>query len=601
MMKNIFLLYAVIGLYVIGYCDCRATDINPAVLQAETQRIATIEKAKPSVLSIFESSGRGGGSGVIISSDGYALTNFHVVQPCGAAMKCGMADGLIYDAVLVGLDPTGDVALIKLLGRENFPCAEMADSDQVRAGENVLAMGNPFLLSTNLQPTVTFGIISGVHRYQFPSGTLLEYTDCLQTDASINPGNSGGPLFDAKGMLIGINGRCSFDKRGRVSVGVGYAITINQIKNFLGDLKSGRVIDHASLGARITTDGEGRVVVAEILEQSDAFRRGLRDSDEIISFAGRQISTTNGFKNVLGILPKGWRVPLSYRRDGKRYDILVRLTGLHHQEELLKALEGHKPEEPLPLPPPDEEQKSKNPKPGDKPGNQKKLNPRQGRSPIATIPVAEIPEIVKKLFQDKRGYANYYFNKLNQDRIWTLWNGRCHLADQRGMWSMSGSLPNGGTFNFELSDNQVEYRAPSLQLQWTPGDNCGASLDPPHSGGLLASLYLWRRLAVEGFSRFGVVTYFGAAPLIGHEGLADVIIGTHKGVECRFYFDAAEGNLIAMEMFPDDDADPCELYFSRYRDVGGRMIPGRIEIRYADEVYGFLSINEFTLEKTTVK
>ena len=84
-----------------------------------------------------------------------------------------------------------------------------------------------------------------------PAGTLLEYTDCLQTDASINPGNSGGPLFDAEGRLIGINGRGSFEKRGRVNVGVGYAISINQIKNFLGYLHSGRIVDHATLGARV--------------------------------------------------------------------------------------------------------------------------------------------------------------------------------------------------------------------------------------------------------------------------------------------------------------------------------------------------------------
>ncbi len=164
-------------------------------------------------------------------------------------MKCGMADGRLYDAVLVGIDPTGDVALIKLLGRDDFPHAELGDSDQVRVGDWVFAMGNPFLLATDLQPTVTYGIISGVHRYQFPSGTILEYADCLQTDASINPGNSGGPLFDDHGRLIGINGRGSFEKRGRVAVGAGYAISINQIKNFLGDLHSGRVVDHATLGA----------------------------------------------------------------------------------------------------------------------------------------------------------------------------------------------------------------------------------------------------------------------------------------------------------------------------------------------------------------
>ncbi len=590
-----------IGVCALGRRCAPGAEPDQAVLDAEAGRIAIIEKAKPAVLSIFESQGRGGGSGVAISVDGYALTNFHVVEPCGTAMKCGMADGRVYDAVLVGLDPTGDVALIKLLGRDDFPFAEMADSDQVRTGDRVLAMGNPFLLSTNLQPTVTCGIISGVHRYQFPSGTLLEYTDCLQTDASINPGNSGGPLFDAAGRLIGINGRCSFDKRGRVSVGVGYAISINQIKNFLSDLKSGRIVDHATLGARVTTDEAGRVVVAEILEQCDAFRRGLRENDEIVNFSGRPVSTANGFKNILGILPKGWRVPLSYRRDGKRYDILVRLPGLHNQEELLQAVESHRPEEPLPLPPPDEQSKPKTPKPGENPNNQKKPVPGGRRPAAAPASEAEIPEIVKKYYQQKRGYANYYFNKMNQERIWKAWSGRCHLADQRGPWSISGSLPNGGTFNIELSDSLAVLKGPSLQSQWTVSDDLGTALNLPHSGGLLPALYLWRRLAVEGLARFGEVYYLGVAPLAGREGLADVIAGTHNSLDCRFYFDPAEGNLLAMEMFAEEEADPCEVYFSQYHEVDGRMLPGSMEVRYADEVFAIFTINEFHFDKTVDK
>ena len=110
------------------------------------------------------------------------------------------------------------------------------------------------------------------------SDTLLEYTDCLQTDAAINPGNSGGPLFDSLGRLIGINGRGSFDKRGRVCVGVGYAVSINQIKNFLGVLHSGRIVDHASLGASVeSNETDGQVMVKDdILTTSDAYRRGLR-------------------------------------------------------------------------------------------------------------------------------------------------------------------------------------------------------------------------------------------------------------------------------------------------------------------------------------
>src|SRR3954454_5155459 len=187
-----------------------------------------------------------------------------------------MADGRLYEAVIVGIDPTGDVALIKLLGRDDFPTAVMANSDDVKIGDWRFAVGNPFLLATDVQPTVTFGIVSGTHRCQPPAGTILEYTDCIQTDAAINPGNSGGPVINASGVFVGINGRGSFEKRGRVNVGVGYAISINQIKNFLGCLKSGRIVDHATLGATVSTDAEHRVLVDDILDDSDAYRRGLR-------------------------------------------------------------------------------------------------------------------------------------------------------------------------------------------------------------------------------------------------------------------------------------------------------------------------------------
>ncbi|MDP6060018.1 MAG: trypsin-like peptidase domain-containing protein, partial [Pirellulaceae bacterium] len=288
-----------------------ADDVPEVVLQAQRQRTEAIARAVASAISVFSADGNGGGSGVVISADGYALSNFHVTSPVGEYMQCSMSDGRLYDAVIVGLDPTGDVALIKLFGRDDFPTAVMADSNEVRAGDWCFAIGNPFLLATDFQPTVTYGIVSGVHRYQFPAGTILEYADCIQTDASINPGNSGGPLFNAEGRLIGINGRGSFEKRGRVNVGLGYAISINQIKNFMGHLRSGRIVDHATLGATVSVDQDGRVVVSNILESSDAYRRGLRYGDEVLRFGGRQIGSVNGFKNVLGIYPRGWRVPLT--------------------------------------------------------------------------------------------------------------------------------------------------------------------------------------------------------------------------------------------------------------------------------------------------
>ena len=108
---------------------------DPAVVQAEDQRAAAIAKASAATVAVFDSAGAGGGSAVLISPDGFAVTNFHVTAPCGAAMKCGLNDGKLYDAVIVGIDPVGDVALIQLLGRDDFPVAEIADSDQVRVGD----------------------------------------------------------------------------------------------------------------------------------------------------------------------------------------------------------------------------------------------------------------------------------------------------------------------------------------------------------------------------------------------------------------------------------------------------------------------------------
>src|SRR5262249_39948636 len=156
----------------------------------------------------------------------------------------------------------------------------------------------------------------------------LEYTDCIQIDTSINPGNSGGPLFSMDGEVIGINGRGSFEKRGRVNSGVGYAISINQIKNFLGHMRVGLDSDHASLGAMVGTSERedeigSKMLVRSILENSDAHRRGLDVGDELLSFAGRPMTSVNQFKNVVGLYPKGWRMPLVFRRNNERQEILV--------------------------------------------------------------------------------------------------------------------------------------------------------------------------------------------------------------------------------------------------------------------------------------
>ncbi|HTU26187.1 MAG TPA: trypsin-like peptidase domain-containing protein [Pirellulales bacterium] len=604
-----------------------AVEVDPAVRAAETNRVAVVERASAPSVAVFAPGGQGGGSGVVISPDGYALSNFHVTQACGAAMKCGMVDGRLYDAVIVGVDPTGDVALIKLLGRDDFPVAEMADSDRVRTGDGCFTIGNPFLLATDFKPSVAYGVISGVHRYQYPAGTLLEYADCLQADAAINPGNSGGPLFDDQGRLIGINGRGSFEKRGRVNVGVGYAISINQIKNFLGHLKSGRVVDHATLGARVASDAQRRVVVDDILSSSDAFRRGLRYGDEVLNFAGRPTGSVNGFKNALGIYPKGWRVPLTYRREDRIVDILVRLAGVHAEVELAELLDaqvepdkaphgphGRRPQAPkpgekrpdgrrpdAPRPPDGKLPDGKTPdeKPADKPADDDAPGaPRDPEKPqLAGGRAAQpMPTIVKEHFIARPGYVNYYFNQLNTDRVWRALASRGDLSALAGRWRISGTVASGGEFEIELSDRLAIVRIPGGEAKCDLTGSLDQSLGPPGSGGLLVTLAMWRRLLAAGPKQFGDLYYLGTNPVPDRSGLADVLVGTHGGVETHFLVDPGDGGLRQVEMWPDDGADPCELYFADYQEHDGRMLPGKVEVHFGDAVYQVFECKRFAFE-----
>lgn len=577
--------------------------IPAEVLRAEKYRMEVLARIAPTVVAIFSPSGAGGGSGVLISPDGYALTNFHVAYPDGPAAKCGLSDGKLYDAVLVGVDPVGDVALVKLLGRDDFPYAELGDSDQVQPGDEVYVLGNPFMLAADFQPSVSVGIISGVHRYQYPAGTLLEYADCLQTDAAINPGNSGGPLFDAAGRLIGINGRAAFEKRGRINVGVGFAISINQIKNYLGHLHGGRIVDHATLGAVVASDADGRVVVSNILTSSDAYRRGLRYDDEVVRLAGRLILSPNDFKNVLGTLPKGWRVPLSFRRGGQRFDVLVRLAGVHSEAELLEKLEAAPPVPPMSPPGPDRpgrRERSGQPEPA--PELPADPSPEQPPNPARPqllgpghLPTPPLPEVVRQHYEARRGYANYYFNRLHQQRLWEGWRNCGAAAGRRDTWRLQGRLPTGTPCHIELDDAGAQMEVAGRQIGWQRSVPVAQSLVPEGSGGLLPALYLWRRLAAAGLDSFGEVYYLGREPLPGQEAPVDVLVGLFGGAECHFFFHPGEGELLAIEMYGDPEADPCEVYFQQYRRQGDFRWPAQIEVRFGDQAYGVLVVDRVEL------
>jgi serine protease Do len=581
----------------------RAVEVAPAVLEAQQQRIDVMQRAAATAVAIFAGEA-GGGSGVLISPDGYALTNFHVVQPAGVAMKCGLADGRLYDAVLVGLDPTGDVALVKLLGRDDFPSAELADSDEVEVGDFCFAAGNPFLLATDFQPSISAGIVSGTRRYQFPAGTILEYADCLQVDAAINPGNSGGGLFDARGRIIGVNGRASFEKRGRVNVGVGYAISANQLRNFLGLLKGGRLVDHATLGATVATSADGRVVVSDILESSDAWKRGLRYDDEIVSLAGRSVRTVNAFKNVLGTLPAGWRVPLVYRRGGRREEIVVRLAGVHTAAELANLVAG-KPQKPTGQPP------EEGPAPGDGGGPDKGGRPAQ---PPETPADAPLPAAVRPLYEARRGFTNHHFNIVERDRVARLIAADGRAASLQGRWILTGRLATGEEFRIDLSDSEGVIDLPTGTTRVDATGELDANPNPPGSGGMLAALLLWRRLVREGPESLGRTTYWGTVPLdprsLGEAGgprLVDMLETSVAGVEARFAVEA-DGSVAGVELWTAPDADPCEVRFraaladrpqTRPQDLprnAPQGMPDSIEVRHGKDVFGVFNVEEVVVE-----
>lgn len=544
--------------------------LDPILKQAEDARIAAIDRARPTAVSVYVPGGGGGGSGVLISPDGYALTNFHVSSPAGVFMRCSLADGNVYDAVLVGLDPVGDLALIRLLGRDDFPYATMADSRLAQAGDWSMVIGNPFLLASNLQPTVTWGILSGVGRYQYPSGTLLEYADCLQTDASINPGNSGGPIYNHKGELLGIVGRASFEKRGRVNVGVGYAISIHQAKNFLGYLHSGRVVDHATLGATVTTDPDGGVVVSNILESSDAYRRGLRYGSEILEIDGRSVQTANDVQNILGTLPSNWRVKIAFREQSELKETLVRLRSVHRQEELLQKMASALP------PPPPRPDKPKEEKPEPKDGDKKPLpkieDTKKLKDKLIGKKKSKYPKAVEAQLAARKGYGNYHFNLVQQQDFIKELRQQAPKGvetDDAPIWEIKGETvgDNPQQIAIHVESGNMGLLIGETALQSKTRSDLYDAVESKTFAGLLPALDAWRRMLADGPKKFGESYYLGTMPLSGQRPLRDCMIGIDGELEVR-WLSHPESHLVeVVEVFADRDQDPAELWVIRDGDA----------------------------------
>ncbi len=328
------------------------------VKAAEARRIASVDKVYGAVVAVYGSDRQGGGSAVVYDESGMALTNHHVVEGAGTSGWAGLADGKLYPWKLIGTDPGGDVAIIQLTGQDRFPAAAVGDSDLVRVGDWAMAMGNPFLLAEDQNPTVTLGIVSGIKRYQPGAGlNTLVYGNCIQIDSSINPGNSGGPLFNLHGEIIGINGRGSFKERGRVNVGLGYAISSNQIKNFLPDLLATKIAQHGTLDA-LFGDRGGKVVCESINLDAPVAGRGLELGDELLEFEGLKITSANQFTNLISTLPADWPAHLVVDHAGQRRELWVRLFALPYQT--------HVEAQPEPMPKDDKPDKKDDKGKGDK-------------------------------------------------------------------------------------------------------------------------------------------------------------------------------------------------------------------------------------------
>ncbi|MDH4223097.1 MAG: Do family serine endopeptidase [candidate division Zixibacteria bacterium] len=264
------------------------------------------------------------GSGVIISEDGYILTNEHVVSDADD-IKITLTDGREFKGKLVGQDFSSDIAVIKIED-DNFPFAQLGDSDNLIIGEWAIALGNPFgYLLDDTQPTVTVGVISALKR-DIKRGNENErvYRKMIQTDAAINQGNSGGPLVNADGEVIGINTFIFTTSRG--SEGVGFAIPINRVKNIIYDLINKGKVEKGWIGLRVqdltsllaqslNIKEEQGAIVIEVEKGSPAEKARIKRGDLITEVNGEKIRNIDDYKDNISFLKPGERLKLSLVRD----------------------------------------------------------------------------------------------------------------------------------------------------------------------------------------------------------------------------------------------------------------------------------------------
>lgn len=252
------------------------------------------------------------GSGLIISSDGYIATNYHVVSQ-SEAIEVRLADNRVFQAKLVGADAATDLAVLKIKA-DNLLVADWGDSETLEVGEMVWAIGNPY----GLERTLTYGIVSGMGRRGVVGNPYEEF---LQTDASINPGNSGGPLVDVHGRVMGITTAIV----GKSSRGIGFAIPSTTARRICEEIRQHGHVERGHVGLRLRERPAGGILVVAVAEQSTAAIAGLQPGDVITKMNDEYIDSPATLVLMLTRLPIGNEVTLTVLREDNEIEVPVRI------------------------------------------------------------------------------------------------------------------------------------------------------------------------------------------------------------------------------------------------------------------------------------
>lgn len=309
---------------VASYADALET-IRPAVVSVTSSKM--VRQQVPEYLRRFGAQGReqpvkGLGSGVIVSSDGFIITNNHVVEDADE-LKVQLSDEREYTAKIIGTDPKTDVAVIKI-DATNLPAATLADSAKLRVGDVVFAIGNPL----GVGQTVTMGIVSATGRRVGILDEVGGYEDFIQTDAAINQGNSGGALIDARGRLVGINSAIISTSQG--NIGIGFAIPVNLASGIMNSLIETGSVARGYMGVATHPDAltpdmaeefglprDTRGVIVTDLNPADgpAAKAGLKRGDIIVAIDGRTVATRDDLRMIIAQNLPGTKVTVKYFRD----------------------------------------------------------------------------------------------------------------------------------------------------------------------------------------------------------------------------------------------------------------------------------------------